>query len=141
MKEAVALFDAIQTLDRPKLATALAEEMHKQGRFLPCFIQVNTGEEAQKGGVLPQDLASFHAFCTKTCGLEIQGMMCIPPENAPPALHFALLKHLAEKQGLRALSMGMSSDYKKAIALGSTMIRLGTSLFGERPSEFFMKSL
>ncbi len=132
VREAVALFDVIQTLDREKLARALAEEMTRQGRPLPCFIQVNTGEEPQKGGVLPHDLPPFHDFCVKACGLDIRGLMGLPPENDPPALHFALLKHLAGQVGVSGLSMGMSGDYDKAVALGSTIVRIGTGLFGTR---------
>lgn len=129
--EAVALFDVIETVDRPKLAQALAEEMKEQKRHLPCFIQVNTGEEPQKSGVFPADLPVLLTLC-RDLGLDIQGLMCIPPENEPAALHFAFLKKLARRHGLKELSMGMSSDFEKAIPLGATYIRLGTALFGAR---------
>lgn len=130
-KEAVALFDVIETVDRASLAGELAKEMTKQGRVLPCFIQVNTGAEAQKGGVLPADLPALLESCA-ACGLTISGLMCIPPVDAPPELHFALLKKLALRHGLSELSMGMSHDYEDAIALGATSVRIGTALFGER---------
>ncbi len=132
VKEAVALFDMIETVDRPALADALAAEMKKQGRNLPCLIQVNTGEEPQKAGIAPQDLGAFLAYCRDTCGLTITGLMCIPPEADPPALHFALLATLARKHQLRELSMGMSQDFQKAIPLGATFVRVGTALFGAR---------
>lgn len=130
-KDAVALFDCIETLDREKLADALAAEMQKQGRAIPCFVQVNTGEEEQKAGVAPQDLPQFLAYCKK-CGLNITGLMCIPPANEPAGLHFAFLKNLADRHGLRELSMGMSGDFEKAIAAGATYVRIGTALFGAR---------
>lgn len=132
VKEAVKLFDVIQTLDREKLAHALSEEMHKQNRVLPCFIQINTGEEEQKAGVAPKDAAAFLKLCRETYKLNITGLMCIPPVDAPPALHFALLKKMAAEFELPHLSMGMSSDFDKAIALGATHIRIGTAIFGER---------
>jgi hypothetical protein len=131
VREAVSLFDVIETIDRPKLASALAAEMQKQGRKIPCFIQVNTGEEAQKSGVLPHDLPSLLQVCRDE-GLEITGLMCIPPLEEPAALHFAFLKKLAEENNLPHLSMGMSGDFEKAIALGATYIRVGTALFGNR---------
>ena len=132
--EAVALFDVIETVDREKLARALAAEMVKQNRHLPCFIQVNTGAEAQKAGVAVEALPALLAVC-KDCGLNITGLMCIPPVDEPPALHFALLKKLADRHDLPFLSMGMSGDYKAAIALGATHIRLGTAVFGAREME------
>ena len=132
-KEAVALFDVIQTLDRPKLAHALATEMKKQNRMLECFIQVNTGDEDQKAGVAVRDLADLLNISRDECGLNITGLMCIPPVNEPPALHFALLKKLAAQHGLTHLSMGMSGDYEKAAALGATYVRIGSDVFGERP--------
>ncbi len=131
-KEAVALFDCIETVDREKLARALAAEMKKQGKSLPCFIQVNTGEEPQKAGIAPQDVPAFLALCREECGLDIQGLMCIPPVDEPAALHFALLRKLARENGLNLLSMGMSGDFEKAVALGATHVRIGTALFGER---------
>jgi PLP dependent protein len=131
-KDAVALFDVIQTLDRPKLAHALATEMKKQNRMLECFIQVNTGDEDQKAGVAVQDLVELLNISRYECGLNITGLMCIPPVNEPPALHFAFLKKLAAQHGLSNLSMGMSDDYEKAAALGATHVRIGSAIFGER---------
>jgi pyridoxal phosphate enzyme (YggS family) len=128
---AVALFDCIETVDRPSLADNLAKEMKKQGRILPCFIQVNTGEEEQKGGVAPGGLPDLLDHCRRA-GLTIRGLMCIPPVDEPPGPHFALLKKLAQRRGLANLSMGMSADFEQAIALGATYIRVGTALFGER---------
>lgn len=130
--DAVALFDVIETLDREKIAKALSQEMAKQGRDLPCFIQVNTGEEEQKSGVTPARLKEFYDYCYYECGLKIVGLMCIPPVDEPPALHFALLQKLAGQLGLEKLSMGMSADYKEAIKLGATHVRVGTGVFGER---------
>ena len=132
VKDAVALFDVIHTVDREKLATELATEMKKQNRPLPCFIQVNTGEEEQKGGVLPQDLEKLFEFATKQAGLNIIGLMCIPPENELPDMHFALLHKMAKKLELTGLSMGMSSDFDIAIRYGATHIRVGSALFGSR---------
>lgn len=132
VKEAVALFDCIETLDREKLAQTLSVEMKKQGRDLPCFIQVNTGEEEQKAGIVPSALPKFLSFCQKDCGLNIAGLMCIPPVNEPSAPHFALLKKLAQGNNLSNLSMGMSGDFEKGIALGASHIRVGTALFGDR---------
>lgn len=132
VKDAVKLFDCIETVDRPKLVDALAKEMKKQGRDLPCFIQVNTGEEEQKAGIIPADLSDFLIYCRDECGLNIVGLMAIPPVDEPPALHFAFLKKLADEHGLKELSMGMSSDFEKAIPLGATFVRVGTAIFGER---------
>lgn len=132
VKEAVALFDVIETLDREKLAMALASEMKKQERRLPCLIQINTGEEPQKAGLAPRDVAAFHAWCRGDCGLDIHGLMCIPPLDEPPGLHFAFLKNLAQREGLSILSMGMSGDFEKAITAGATHVRIGTALFGAR---------
>lgn len=129
--DAVALFDVIETLDRAKLADVLAAEMKKQNRPLPCLIQVNTGAEAQKSGILPADLPALLAHA-RGLGLDITGLMCIPPADEPAALHFALLKTLAGESGLHGLSMGMSGDFEKAIALGATHIRIGAALFGPR---------
>ena len=131
--EAVALFDVIETVDRPKIAAALAAEMTRQNRPLPCFIQVNTGEEPQKSGILPADLASFYEHCTAGAGLQITGLMCIPPAAEEPAMHFALLARLAAGLGLDKLSMGMSGDYAEAIRFGATSVRVGSALFGPRP--------
>jgi pyridoxal phosphate enzyme (YggS family) len=130
-KEAVALFNCIETVDREKLVDELAKEMQKQGRDVPCFIQVNTGEEDQKAGVLPQNLKPFYAYCQKA-GLNITGLMCIPPVDEPSGLHFALLNKLARELGLSELSMGMSADFEKAIPLSATYVRVGTALFGNR---------
>lgn len=134
VKDAVKLFDVIETIDREKLARALANEMAQQGKDLPCFIQVNTGEEEQKAGVYPAEIAEFYDFCYGECGLNITGLMCIPPADEPPALHFALLKEYAGALNLKHLSMGMSADFERAIPLGATHIRVGTGVFGERPS-------
>ncbi|MFK7839276.1 MAG: YggS family pyridoxal phosphate-dependent enzyme [Bdellovibrionales bacterium] len=131
-KEAVALFDVIETLDREKLARVLKKEMDAQGRNLPCFIQVNTGEEEQKAGITPQALEDFYHFATREIRLTIQGLMCIPPVDEAPGVHFALLVQYAKKLGLKDLSMGMSADFEKAIALGATYVRVGTGVFGAR---------
>ena len=132
VKQAVKLFDAIQTVDREKLAKALSEEMKKQGRPLPCFIQVNTGEEPQKAGVKPQDFKPFVRYCRDECGLHIVGLMCVPPSDQPAGLHFALLKKLAAQEGIEQLSMGMTGDFERAVPLGATIVRVGTALFGGR---------
>ena len=131
--DAVALFDVIHTLDRPKIARSVKTEMDNQNRPLPCFIQVNTGEESQKAGVLPKDAPDFHHFCTSEIGLDIIGLMCIPPIDEEAAMHFSLLKTLADKLSLPKLSIGMSGDYEEAIAFGATHIRVGSALFGARP--------
>ena len=131
VKDAVALFDVIETIDRPKLVTSLALEMKKQNKYLSCFIQVNTGTEPQKSGVLPQDLKALLECCQQQ-KLAITGLMCLPPNDEPAALHFAFLKKLAAENNLQELSMGMSGDFEKAIALGATYIRVGTGLFGAR---------
>ena len=132
VRDAVAFFDCIETIDREKLAEVVSDEMKKQGRSFPCFIQVNTGDEEQKAGIAPENLPEFLSFCTQKCGLDIRGLMCIPPVDAPPALHFALLKKLARENGLQDLSMGMSADYERAVMLGATYVRVGSLLFGER---------
>ncbi len=134
-KDAVALFDVIQTLDREKLAKALSKEIAAQNKPLSCFIQVNIGDEAQKSGIDIKDIGDFLAFCKSECDLRIEGLMCIPPVDDPAALHFALLKKLARKHEVSGLSMGMSADYEKALKLGATYIRVGSGLFGERNSE------
>ncbi|GGF63956.1 YggS family pyridoxal phosphate enzyme [Azorhizobium oxalatiphilum] len=131
--EAVALFDAIHTVDRPKIAYALAEEMARQGRRLPVFVQVNTGAEPQKAGVLPQDADAFIAECRDKAGLDVRGLMCIPPAEDVPAPHFALLAEIAARNGLSGLSMGMSADFPVAIHQGATHVRVGSALFGQRP--------
>jgi pyridoxal phosphate enzyme (YggS family) len=132
VKEAVALFDVIQTVDRPKLAVALAEEMAKQGRHPRCYVEVNTGAEPQKAGILPQDVSDFLEKCRTEYGLPIEGLMCIPPADEEPALHFALLADLAKRHGLAGISMGMSGDYETAVRFGATHVRVGTAIFGER---------
>ncbi|UUX47954.1 YggS family pyridoxal phosphate-dependent enzyme [Nisaea acidiphila] len=130
--DAIALFDVIETVDRPKLARVLAAEMTKQGRALECFIQVNTGEEEQKAGVLPAEADAFIATCRDEHGLNVTGLMCIPPADEEPALHFALLREIARQHGLEKLSMGMSGDYETAIEFGATHVRVGTAIFGQR---------
>lgn len=132
VKDAVALFDFIHVVDREKLACALTKEMRKQGRYPSCLIQVNTGEEEQKHGILPVDTVELLNYCRKECNLDIKGLMCIPPVNEPPSMHFALLNKLAKNHGFRELSMGMSGDYHKAIWLGATLVRIGTAFFGPR---------
>lgn len=132
VKEAVALFDMIHTVDREKLARKLGHEMEKQARTVPCLIQINTGEEDQKAGIAPKDFHDFLKFCTGDCHLDIKGLMCIPPIDEPAALHFALLKKMAEEHALKELSMGMSEDFEKAVPLGATYVRIGTGIFGAR---------
>jgi PLP dependent protein len=129
---AVALFDVIESLDRPKLAAALKREMDRQGVQRPCYIQVNTGGEPQKAGVSPLEADAFIASCRDALGLKIAGLMCIPPLEEEPAPHFALLREIALRNGVRALSMGMSGDYETAIELGATHVRVGTAIFGAR---------
>lgn len=131
-REAVALFDVIQSVDRDKLAAALAKEMARANTRPDCFIQVNTGEEPQKAGILPNDLDSFVAACRETHKLPIIGLMCIPPMEEEPALHFALLAKMAARHGLANISMGMSADYETAVRLGATHVRVGSALFGQR---------
>lgn len=131
--EAVRLFDVIETVDRPKLAAALAAEMAKAGRNLPCFIEVNTGEEPQKAGIAPRDADAFIAECRDRHRLQIIGLMCVPPLNEPPARHFVLLRDIAARNRLPRLSMGMSSDFEEAIRCGATSVRVGTAIFGARP--------
>ena len=132
-KEAVELFDAIHSIDREKIARALAEEMKKQGKRLELFVQVNTGEEPQKAGVLPRDLSALLALCRDELKLEIAGLMCIPPVEEEAALHFAFLAKLAAENGVAGLSMGMSDDFETAIAFGATHVRVGSAIFGSRP--------
>jgi pyridoxal phosphate enzyme (YggS family) len=131
-KEAVALFDAIHTLDRPSLAEALAKEIARQGRRPKLLVQVNTGEERQKGGVPPMEADAFIAACRERHGLAIEGLMCIPPADDPPSPHFALLNTIAKRNGLAWLSMGMSADFEAAIQLGATHVRVGSAIFGTR---------
>ena len=134
VKEAVALFDVIETLDREKLARALAAETARAGRTPRLFVQVNTGEEPQKAGIAPQEADAFLELCRKELNLLIEGLMCIPPADDPPAPHFALLEKIARRNGLQRLSMGMSGDFETAARLGSTQVRIGSALFGERMS-------
>jgi PLP dependent protein len=131
-REAVALFDAIESVDRERLAATLAKEMTRAGRRPECFIQVNTGEEPQKAGILPRDLDAFVASCRDVHKLPVAGLMCIPPVDEEPALHFALLAKMAARNGLAKISMGMSADYETAVRLGATHVRVGTALFGPR---------
>ncbi len=131
-KEAVAFFDVIETVDRPKLAATLAKEIEKQGRNPRLLIQVNTGEEAQKAGVAPADAAAFITDCRDRLGLAIAGLMCIPPAQDDPAPHFALLAKIAARNDLETLSMGMSADYAIAAQLGATHVRVGSGVFGPR---------
>ncbi|MBN9513117.1 MAG: YggS family pyridoxal phosphate-dependent enzyme [Alphaproteobacteria bacterium] len=132
-RDAVELFDIIQSVDREKLATALVKEMDRLGRRPACYIQVNTGEEPQKAGILPKDLDTFVAACRDQYQLPLVGLMCIPPVDEEPALHFALLAKMAARNGLTKLSMGMSADYETAVRLGATHVRVGSALFGARP--------
>ena len=131
-KEAVAFFDVIETVDRPKIAQALATEIEKQDRHPRLLVQVNTGEEAQKAGVAPQDADGFIAQCRDEYGLDIAGVMCIPPAEDDPAPHFALLAKIAARCGLAEISMGMSADYRIAAQLGATHVRVGSGIFGAR---------
>jgi pyridoxal phosphate enzyme (YggS family) len=131
-REAVALFDAIETLDRPSLAKVLAAEIQRAGRAPKLFVQVNTGAEPQKAGVLPQAADDFIAECRTNFGLEPVGLMCIPPLEEQASPHFALLNKIAARNGLTELSMGMSADYELAIQLGATHVRIGSAIFGER---------
>lgn len=131
-KEAVALFDVIHTVDRASLCTALAKEIDKQGRTPTLLVQINTGAEPQKAGVLPEQADAFVKECRNTYGLTIAGLMCIPPFDEAPAPHFALLAKIAERNGLSTLSMGMSADFATAIAFGATHVRVGSAIFGHR---------
>ncbi|MFL5212596.1 MAG: YggS family pyridoxal phosphate-dependent enzyme [Microvirga sp.] len=131
-RDAVRLFEAIHTLDRPSLAEALAKEIAKGARAPRLFVQVNTGEEPQKGGVMPGNADAFIAGCRDKHGLAIEGLMCIPPADEPPSPHFALLVKIAKRNGLKLLSMGMSADFEAAIQLGATHVRVGSAIFGTR---------
>ena len=132
VKEAVALFDVIHTIDREKIARAIKLECEKQRKNIPCLIQVNIGDEPQKTGIAPEALPDFLKLCRDDIGLPICGLMAVPPEGKNPAPYFALMKKLADRHHLPELSMGMSSDYKAAIRFGATYVRVGTALFGER---------
>jgi pyridoxal phosphate enzyme (YggS family) len=131
-RDAVALFDVIQSVDRERLAATLAKEMERLGKRPTCFIQVNTGEEEQKAGILPADLDAFVASCRDVHKLPVVGLMCIPPVGEEAALHFTLLAKMAKRNGLDRLSMGMSADYETAVRLGATHVRVGSALFGTR---------
>lgn len=133
-REAVQLFDAIHSLDRVSLCAALAKEVARAGRCPTLFVEVNTGAEAQKAGVLPQDVDAFLAACRATYDLPVAGLMCIPPFEEPPAPHFALTAKIAARNGLKLLSMGMSADFTQAIRFGATHVRIGTAIFGARPA-------
>jgi pyridoxal phosphate enzyme (YggS family) len=131
-KEAVALFDAIHSVDRPSICQALAKEINSQKKQPELFVQINTGEEPQKAGVAPSEADGFLAACRDAHGLTISGLMCIPPVDEAPAPHFALTAKIAARNGLKSLSMGMSADYATAIAFGATHIRVGSAIFGHR---------
>jgi pyridoxal phosphate enzyme (YggS family) len=131
-KEAVALFDAIHSVDRASLAEAIGKEIAKQGRHPVLFVEINTGAEPQKAGVLPEHADGFLATCRDQYGLSISGLMCIPPHDEAPAPHFALTAKIARRNGLKLLSMGMSADFAIAIAFGATHVRVGTAIFGTR---------
>ncbi len=131
-REAVGLFDAIHTLDRPSLAETLAKEIARAGRRPRLLVQVNTGEEPQKGGVIPAAADAFIAACRERWKLTLEGLMCIPPAEEPPSPHFALLSKIAARNGLTTLSMGMSADFEAAIQLGATHVRVGSAIFGTR---------
>ena len=129
---AVSLFDVIETIDRLKLATAISRHMRDTGRKIRCFIQVNTGEERQKAGVFPAEADDFIQTCITNLNVPVEGLMCIPPAGEEPALHFSLLRKIAERNNIRELSMGMSADYATAIQFGATYVRIGTAIFGSR---------
>ena len=134
VRDAVQLFDVIETVDRPRLAEALAAEMARSGKRPECFVQVNTGEEPQKAGIAPGAAESFVADCRERLKLPLAGLMCIPPLDEEPALHFAFLRDLARRVGVARLSMGMSADFEPAIEFGATHVRIGTAIFGARPA-------
>ncbi len=131
-KEAVALFDVIETVDREKIAAELAREMRRQARAPRLYVQVNTGSEPQKAGIEPREAIAFVARCREVHGLMIEGLMCIPPLDRNPGPHFALLEKIARESGVEKLSMGMSGDYETAIAFGATSVRVGSAIFGTR---------
>lgn len=133
-RDAVALFDVIETLDRDRLAKVLAEEMVRAGKRTRLFVQVNIGGEEQKAGIAPSETAAFVARCREVHGLEIEGLMCIPPDGQPPGPYFAQMALLAKEAGVEQLSMGMSGDFETAIAMGATHVRVGSALFGTRPA-------
>jgi len=135
VRAALAIFDVIESVDRPRLAQALAKEMNHSGRRPPCLIEVNTGEEARKAGILPADADGFIVECRDRVGLSILGLMCVPPIDEEPAPHFALLREIARRNGLAVLSMGMSADFERAIRFGATHVRVGTAIFGARGAQ------
>ena len=135
VRDAVELFDVIHSVDRPKIAAALAEEMKRAGKRPRLLVQVNTGEEPQKAGVVPSETDAFVGLCRDELGLPVEGLMCIPPFDEEPAMHFALLAKIAARLGLQELSMGMSGDFEKAIAFGATYVRVGTAIFGARQTK------
>jgi pyridoxal phosphate enzyme (YggS family) len=135
VRDAVQLFDVIETVDRPRLRDALAKEAVHVGRDIAVMVQVNTGEEPQKAGILPADADAFIESCRAAGGLALRGLMCIPPVGEEPAMHFALLAEMAKRHGLVQLSMGMSADFEIAIRLGATHVRVGTAIFGHRPPQ------
>jgi pyridoxal phosphate enzyme (YggS family) len=132
VRDAIATFDVIESVDRPRLAHALAKEMEHSGLRPPCLIEVNIGEEAQKSGVMPAEAEGFITECRDRLGLPIIGLMCVPPVEEEPSPHFALLREIARRNGLTVLSMGMSADFEKAIRFGATHVRVGTAIFGAR---------
>ena len=132
VRDAVALFDVIESVDRPRVAEALAHEMKRTGRRLPCLIEVNIGEEPQKSGIMPAGADDFVADCRNRLGLPIVGLMCVPPLDREPSPYFALLREIARRTDLRLLSMGMSADFETAIRFGATHVRVGTAIFGAR---------
>jgi len=132
VRDALSIFDVIESVDRPRLAQVLAKEMDHSGRRRPCLIEVNTGEEPQKAGILPAEADGFVIECRDRLGLPVIGLMCVPPIDEEPALHFALLREIARRNELEVLSMGMSADYEKAIRFGATHVRVGTAIFGAR---------
>jgi len=131
-RDAVKLFDVIQTIDRPKIAKAVSREMSETGRKPRLLVQVNTGEEPNKAGIVPAEAADFADYCRDGLGLQIEGLMCIPPIEEEPAVHFAFLAKLAEESGLKKLSMGMSADYETAVTFGASWVRVGSAIFGPR---------
>ena len=132
-REAVELFDVIETVDRPRIAEALAAEIARAGKAVKLFVEVNTGAEAQKAGILPADADGFLRHCRETLGLDIEGLMCIPPADEQASPHFALLRTIADRNGIAKLSMGMSADFELGIQLGATHVRVGSAIFGQRP--------
>ncbi len=134
-RKAIELFDVIETVDRPKLARHLARIMTESGLVRPVFVQINTGEEAQKAGIPPNQADDFITLCRDQLGLRVEGLMCIPPAEEEPAMHFALLQKIAKRNGLAGLSMGMSADFETAIAFGASHVRVGTAIFGARPPQ------